>query len=232
MTTRVIVIGGSDQGRQVIDIIEEAGGAEVVGVLDRRGAGADHVVGYPVLGSDDELAAIAASIRATAFIAAIGQNFDRHRVLTREIASCPDLEPYRVIHPSAIVARDAVIGPGSIVMAGVVVSNGCRIGTGALLGTRASLDHDCAVGDFTSLAPGVTTGGHVDVGDRSALGLGANVIHGVTIGADTVVGAGALVVDDLADRVVAYGVPARVARSREIDEAYLGRHAERRTDPA
>jgi serine acetyltransferase len=47
----------------------------------------------------------------------------------------------------------------------------------------------------------------VEIGDRTAIGLGANLIHGVTIGADTVVGAGALVVDDLAERVVAYGVP-------------------------
>ena len=37
------------------------------------------------------------------------------------------------------------------------------------------------------------------------------MIHGVTIGADTVIGAGAVVLHDLADRVVAYGVPARRA---------------------
>jgi sugar O-acyltransferase (sialic acid O-acetyltransferase NeuD family) len=223
MTTRVIVIGGSDQGRQAIDIIDETGGAEVVGVLDRRAAAGEEVVGYPVLGSDDELAEAAASTRATAFVAAIGENYARHQVLTREMASCPDLEPYRVIHPSSVVARDARIGPGSIVMPGVVVGNGCRIGIGALVGTRSSLDHDCSLGDFASLGPGVTTGGHVCIGERSALGLGANVIHGITIGADTVVGAGALVVDDVADRLVTYGVPARVARTRQIDEPYLDR---------
>ena len=222
MTRRVIVIGGSDQGRQVVDVIEEVGDAEVVGVLDRQGASGDQVVGYPVLGSDEELATTAASIGATGFVVAIGENFARQRVLTREMARCPDLEPYRVVHPAAVVARDAVIGPGSIVLAGVVVSNGCRIGVGALLGTRASLDHDCVLGDFASLAPGVTTGGCVEIGDRTAIGLGANVIHGVTIGADTVVGAGALVVDDLAERVVAYGVPADVARTRDPEEPYLG----------
>lgn len=221
MTARVIVIGGSDQGRQTIDIIQETGHAEVVGVLDRRRGGADHVAGYRVLGSDDELVAAAASTLANAFIVAIGENFARYRVLTREMARCPDLEPYRAVHPSAVIARDAIIGPGSIVMAGVVVGNGCRVGTGALLGTKASLDHDCALGDFASLAPGVTTGGHVEIAERTAVGLGANVIHGATIGADTVVGAGALVVDDLAERVVAYGVPARVARSRQPDEPYL-----------
>jgi sugar O-acyltransferase (sialic acid O-acetyltransferase NeuD family) len=221
MTQRVIIIGGSDQGRQAIAIIEEAGSAEVVAVLDRRNDGPDEVAGYPVLGSDEVLAATAASTHATAFVVSIGDNFTRHRVLTREMARRPDLEPLRVIHPSAIVARDATVGLGSIIMAGVVVSNGCRVGTGALLASRSSLDHDSVVGACSSLAPGVTTGGGVRIGDRTAIGLGANVIHHVTVGSDTVVGAGALVLSDVPDRVVAYGAPARVARSREVDEPYL-----------
>jgi sugar O-acyltransferase (sialic acid O-acetyltransferase NeuD family) len=227
MTKRVIVIGGSDQGRQAIDVIEQLGAAEVVGALDRRADRADAVAGYPVLGSDDALADVAASTQATAFVAAIGDNFARRRVLTRGMTSCPQLEPLRVIHPSAIVARNALVGPGSIIMAGVIVSNGCRVGTGALLATQSSVDHDCVLGDFASLAPGVTTGGGVHIGERAAIGLGANVIHGMTIGNDTVVGAAALVAEELPERVVAYGVPARVARSRAPDEPYL---TSRRTD--
>jgi sugar O-acyltransferase (sialic acid O-acetyltransferase NeuD family) len=221
MTTRVIVIGGSDQGRQTIDIIEDVGGAEIVGVLDRRGDDSDLVAGYRRLGSDDDLALCATASGATAFVVAIGDNSARHRVLTRELARSPDLEPMRVVHPSAVISRSSDIGAGSIIMAGSIVSNGCRVGTGALLGTRSSLDHDSVLGDFASLAPGVTTGGGVHIGDRTAIGLGANVIHGVTVGSNTVVGAGALVVDDLPDCVVAYGLPARVARSRDPDEPYL-----------
>jgi acetyltransferase-like isoleucine patch superfamily enzyme len=67
----------------------------------------------------------------------------------------------------------------------------------------------------------VTTGGGVRIGDRSAIGLGANLVHGVAIGSDTVVGAGALVLDGIPERVVAYGVPARAARSRDPGEPYL-----------
>jgi acetyltransferase-like isoleucine patch superfamily enzyme len=55
----------------------------------------------------------------------------------------------------------------------------------------------------------------------TALGVGANVVHGRTIGEHTVVGAGALVLDDVPEKVVAYGVPAAVARSREPNEPYL-----------
>jgi sugar O-acyltransferase (sialic acid O-acetyltransferase NeuD family) len=221
--SRIVVIGGSDQGRQVLDAIVARGRDIVVGVLDRALARGELVAGVPVLGSDDELASCAAGVGADQFVVAIGDNAARGAVLERCAGAVAHLglEPATVVHPSAVVARVATVGPGSILLAGCVVGNGTRVGRGALLGIRSSIDHDGVLGDHASLGPGATTGGTVRIGTTTAVGLGANVIHGVTIGRDTVVGAGALVLDDLPDRVVAYGVPARVARSRVPGERYL-----------
>jgi sugar O-acyltransferase (sialic acid O-acetyltransferase NeuD family) len=219
--SRVIVIGGSDQGRQVLDAIAARGFHTAVGVLDgalRRG---EQVGGVTVLGRDDELAACAAEVGADHFVVAIGDNATRGMVLERAADAVPALDSATIVHPSAVIGHDATIGPGSILLAGCVVGNGTRIGRGALLGIRSSIDHDGVLGDHASLGPGATTGGTVRIGPTTAIGLGANVIHGITIGADTVVGAGALVLQDLPDRVVAYGVPARVARTRQPGERYL-----------
>jgi sugar O-acyltransferase (sialic acid O-acetyltransferase NeuD family) len=219
--SRVIVIGGSDQGRQVLDAIAARGFHTAVGVLDgalRRG---ERIGGVPVLGRDDELATCASEVGADHFVVAIGDNATRGMVLERAADAVPSLEPATIVHPSAVIGHDATVGPGSILLAGCVVGNGTRIGRGALLGIRSSIDHDGVLGDHASLGPGVTTGGTVRIGPTTAIGLGANVIHGITIGADTVVGAGALVLQDLPDRVVAYGVPARVARTRQPGERYL-----------
>lgn len=221
MSSRVLVVGGAGQGRQAIDVLEAAGEHEVIGVLDRALPHGQDVAGYPVLGSDDEVARIAGEHGATGVLVAIGDNFRRHAASTAIAAACPSLELVSAVHPAAVVARSAALGPGAIAMAGVVISNHCVVGPGALLGTNASIDHDCMLDDFVSLAPGAVTGGDVRVGACSALGVGANVIHGVTIGAHTVVGAGAVVLEDLADEVVAYGVPARVASARARGEPYL-----------
>jgi sugar O-acyltransferase (sialic acid O-acetyltransferase NeuD family) len=215
------VIGGSDQGRQTIDVLEAAGDHRVVGVLDGNLAVGSDVGGYPVLGATDALGECATSAGADGFVVAIGDNFTRGSLIGAARATCPDLELVSAIHPRAVIARDAVVGAGAIAMAGAVVSNGCRLGVGALLGTNSSLDHDGELGDFVSLGPGATTGGNVAIGAYSAVGLGASVIHQVTIGSHTVVGAGALVLEDVPDLVVAYGVPARVARRRETAESYL-----------
>ena len=47
------------------------------------------------------------------------------------------------------------------------------------------------------------------------------MIHGITIGDDTVVGAGAVVLEDVPDRVVAYGVPAAWPGAGQPGDPYL-----------
>ena len=221
MTVRVLVIGGSDQGRQSIDVLEAGEGHEVVGVLDSRLPVGSSVAGHPIVGAPDELLTCAQATRADGFLVAIGDNFARGSLFEGARASCPDLEPVSAVHPRAVVAPDADLEPGALLMAGAVVSNGCRVGTGALLGTNSSLDHDGTLGAFSSLGPGATTGGCVSIGSYSAVGLGANVIHGVMIGDHTILGAGALALDDVPGSVIAYGAPARVVRQRRDDEPYL-----------
>jgi len=54
----------------------------------------------------------------------------------------------------------------------------------------------------------------ITLGENVWLGAGVKVLDGVKIGRDAVVGAGAVVTADLADGVVAAGVPARVLRER------------------
>ncbi|HLM18040.1 MAG TPA: NeuD/PglB/VioB family sugar acetyltransferase [Acidimicrobiia bacterium] len=217
----MIVIGGSDQGRQVLDAILARGFHTAVGVLDRALPRDALIAGVPVLGNDDDLAMCAAEVGADHFVVAIGDNGTRGTVLERAIAAVPGLEPATIVHPSAVIGHNATVGPGAILLAGCVVGNGSHVGRGALLGIHSSIDHDGVLGDHTSLGPGATTGGAVSIGTTTAVGLGANIIHGVTIGADTVMGAGALVLSDLPECVVAYGVPARVARNRQPGEPYL-----------
>jgi sugar O-acyltransferase (sialic acid O-acetyltransferase NeuD family) len=163
------------------------------------------------------------SLGADAFVVAVGDNTVRAGLVARVRAEHPDLALVSAVHPAAVVARDAVLGPGVTLMAGAVVANGCTIGEGALLGTNASIDHDGVLGAWASLAPGVATGGNVTIGAYSAIGVGAALIHGVTVGPHSVVGAGAVVLRDVPDHVVAHGVPAVVARARAEGEPYLVR---------
>ncbi|HVJ68444.1 MAG TPA: acetyltransferase [Caulifigura sp.] len=114
-----------------------------------------------------------------------------------------------VIHPRAIVATSAKIGPGSQVLAGAVVNPDAELGAAVIVNTAATVDHDCRIADGVHLAPGVHLAGNVTVGEGTLMGIGSVVKPGVRIGQRCIIGAGSVVIDDLPDAVTAYGVPAR-----------------------
>jgi acetyltransferase-like isoleucine patch superfamily enzyme len=58
----------------------------------------------------------------------------------------------------------------------------------------------------------VALAARVRVGELAWIGVGATVSDGRAIGKRALIGAGAVVVRDIPDDVVAYGVPARVIR--------------------
>jgi sugar O-acyltransferase (sialic acid O-acetyltransferase NeuD family) len=138
----------------------------------------------------------------------IGDNARR-----REMARTLSFEWRTVVHPSAFVHPSARLGRGTVVFAGAVVQPDAVIGDHVIVNTGATVDHDCVVGDYAHLAPGAHLAGSVQVGEGAFLGIGSVVIPGVRIGGWSTLGAGAVAIRDVADGVVAVGVPAR-ARKR------------------
>jgi UDP-N-acetylbacillosamine N-acetyltransferase len=96
--------------------------------------------------------------------------------------------------------------------AGSVVNPGATLGRNVIVNTCASVDHDCVLEDGVHISPGAHLGGGVTVGRGTWIGIGAVVRDHVMIGAGVTIGAGAVVVKDIPDGVMAYGVPARVVK--------------------
>jgi serine acetyltransferase len=84
-----------------------------------------------------------------------------------------------------------------------------------IVNTKASVDHDCDVGDFVHIAVAATLAGTVQVGSEALIGAGAVVIQNLAVGSGSIVGAGAAVVRDVPAGVTVMGVPARIATHDE-----------------
>ncbi len=208
---RVLIYGAGGHGKVVIDILERMEQYEIVGTIDDAPTHSGHrFCGYPILGSIEVL--MEGGIREQ-LVVAIGDNKTREG-LARKLESV-GLQFATAIHPSARIARGVKLESGTVVMANVAVNPGTVVGRHVILNTGATADHDCAIGDFTHLSPGVHLGGNVTVGPRAHVGIGASVIPGITIGEGSVIGAGAAVVSDIPSYVTATGVPARVMKRTE-----------------
>jgi sugar O-acyltransferase (sialic acid O-acetyltransferase NeuD family) len=218
---KIVIVGASGHAKVVIDIVEQAGCFEIAGLVDRDSVIGSRVCGYPVLGREEQLPALARDHDLLGLLIAIGDNYVRSQVADRVGGTCPGLPLVSAVHPRATIARDVTIGAGTVIMAGAVVNPGCKIGLGCILNTNSSLDHDCRMDDFSSLAPRVAIGGNCRIGSHSAIGIGTTVIHGISICEHVVVGAGSTVLGDVMPCHVVYGTPARVIRRRTPGDRYL-----------
>jgi sugar O-acyltransferase (sialic acid O-acetyltransferase NeuD family) len=218
---RLLVIGASGHASVLIDAIELAGVYDVAGYLDDTvGRGTDRR-GYPVLGGLDDAVRVCMEQLIESVVIAIGDNWRRREIYSDLLGKCPKLKFPVVKHPSAEIARTSEIGRGTAILAGCHVGPGSRVGEFCIINTGSSLDHDCEMHDFASIAPGVFTGGLVQIGKCSAVGVGASISDRISIGSHAVVGTGSVVVRNIPALVVAYGNPARVRRPRRESEAYM-----------
>jgi UDP-perosamine 4-acetyltransferase len=194
----IVVLGGGGHARVVIDSLL-ACGATIEGLVDPAlVAGTDGVLGVRVLGGDEALGGRdPASVLLANGIGSV-QSTERRRARFEHFRAL-GFQFAHVIHPAATLARDVERAEGVQVMAGAVVQSGASLGRNTLVNTRASLDHECRIGDHVHVAPGATLSGGVAVGEGSHVGTGAVVIQGVRIGRHCVIGAGAVVLKDVPD---------------------------------
>jgi sugar O-acyltransferase (sialic acid O-acetyltransferase NeuD family) len=217
----ILLYGASEHGKYTADIIEKEGKYRIIGFVDDSITFAKRLYGYSVLGGGNDLLIYVKRYNIYGGIVTIGDNFVRYKVVKHIKSVIPNFRFVKAVHPFTSIARDVRIGDGSVLMAGVIINSSSNVGKHCFLATKASLDHDGWMDDFSSLAPGVTTGGNVRIGEFSTVSIGANVKHGITIGKHTVIGAGATVVKNISSYVVAYGTPCRTVRERKKGEKYL-----------
>lgn len=116
------------------------------------------------------------------------------------------------VHESVLLAHGSSHGTGCIFFPFSLVSDATDLGRGVVVNSHCAIGHDVTVGDYVTLSSFVNLCGRVEVGDGTFFGAGAVVLPGVRIGAGAKIGAGAVVVRDVADGEVVFGVPGRAVR--------------------
>lgn len=215
----VLVFGAGGHAGVVIDAIERQARFTIAGIIDLDTQPGTYRHGYPILANQDTCFAVVHRVRRG--IVAVGDNAVRARIVEHIAGLLPSFEFVTVIHPFTSVAQSVRLGAGVVVLAGAIINSGTRIGAHCIINTRSSVDHDCVLREFVSIAPGATLGGHVCLGAYTAIGLGASLIHEIAVGEHSVIGAGSTVVSTLGSRIVAFGSPAKIVRPREPGDAYL-----------
>jgi sugar O-acyltransferase (sialic acid O-acetyltransferase NeuD family) len=208
MNLPVIILGAGGHAKVLIDTLLLTP-VEIAGIVDpdqkKHGA---RILGIPVIGSDD----VVLKHGPDAITLVNGVGSVKQPVLRKQLFDMFKAKGYTfagVLHPSAVIARDVLLAEGVQVMAGAVIQPGCVIGRNVIINTNASVDHDCAVADHVHIAPGVVLSGGVVVEEGVHIGTGATVLQSIRIGRNSIIGAGAVVLQDVPENALVYGVPGK-----------------------
>ena len=198
---KLSIIGASGHGKVVADIAVQNGYDEIEFYDDN--AALSFCGKWPVVGAIDD-----ALTQDNDVFVAIGNAAVRERLIERFNKShIPTL-----VHPSAVIADDVVIGIGSVVMAGVVINPGTAIGKGVIVNTCSSIDHDCVIGDYVHISVGAHLSGTVKVGKGTWISAGVTVANNIDVCRGCTIGAGTVVIRDIDESGTYVGIPARRLR--------------------
>lgn len=185
----LILLGGGGHCKSVIDVAEGAG-YTILGILDKAELVGTNVLGYKVIGTDDD---IPKYVDKAEFVIAVGQI--KSPVIRQKLASLVVLAGGKfetIIANDAHVSKYAEIGEGTVVMHKAVVNAGAKIGCNCIVNTMANIEHDCEIGDFCHISTGAMVNGDCKIGDKTFIGSGAVVVNGVIVESNSFIKAGCL----------------------------------------
>jgi sugar O-acyltransferase (sialic acid O-acetyltransferase NeuD family) len=199
-----VLIGYSGHGYVVADTAIASGNL-LKFYIDRNKVDANPF-GLIYLGHEEE-ENFAGFGRGYGFVMGIGDNATREKIANKLLEKEEIL--LSITHPAASISGRAEIGTGVFISRGAMVNAMAEVGAHSILNTGCIVEHGCKLGSAVHIAPGAVLAGDVGIGDRSFIGANAVVKQGVKIGKDVIVGAGSVVINDIPERGVYAGNPAK-----------------------
>lgn len=162
---------------------------------------------YRVHGTIEQTASSFAG-ESVRFVVAVGDNYARERLAMS--AESFGWSPATLIHPSSVIAEQAMVGAGTYIAPGCVVCPCARLGRYVLLNMQSLVAHDCSVEDYVQVSPGVKINGECTIRKYASLGSNATIMPRTEVGPRAVVGPSSCVIQNVAPGDSVLGCPAKV----------------------
>lgn len=116
---------------------------------------------------------------------------------------------FTLLHPTAIIFPDAIVGVGCVICPHVIVSSNAEISPFVSINSNSTVGHDVKIGAYTTLSGHVDITGGCVVDDSVFFGSHAVLAPNVRIVSGSKVGAGSTVFRSLRRPNTLVGVPAK-----------------------
>lgn len=196
MKKKIILLGAGGHCRSCIDIIEAQGLYEIVGILESKKHKTNQVLGYPIIGCDNDLPALLSE--APAAMITTGQiKTPDTRIRLFSLLKHYNAELPVIKSPHSYCSPYAKVGEGTVLMHGTVINANTEIGANCIINSMAMIEHDAKIDQHCHIATGVRVNGGVFIGQGSFIGSGSVIREGIRIGERAVIAAGKIILQDI-----------------------------------
>ena len=216
MKERVVIIGGKGTAVVIAEQIYDAHirfgvDIEVIGFAFDDPAYKDGINGWPVLCGTGEAYAKYKDEPDVKFVYALYRSdLLKERIALRDSLGIPKERFLHFIHPTAFVAKSAVLGSGNIILANCAINPNVIIGDFNTMQTGSLIGHDTELGCNNFLAAHTVIGSGLKIGNGNFTGLNCSMRNFVRMGDYNLIGMATNVVKDVDDYNVLVGNPAKL----------------------
>ncbi|HZL12379.1 MAG TPA: acetyltransferase [Prolixibacteraceae bacterium] len=202
----IILVGGGGHCISCIDVIEQTGIYEIIGILDLPEKLGQKVLNYTVIGSDNELEQFMPD--CLDFLITVGQikSSALRTKLFYKVKKAGGNLPV-VISPIAYVSKYANIQEGAIVMHHSLINAGAAVGKGCIINTKALIEHEAIIGNFCHISTAAVVNGQANIGDSCFIGSNTVIANNTNVTANTVIAAGSQVLRNIESPGTYIGMP-------------------------
>jgi len=177
----IILIGGGGHCKSVIDVIEQEGRFNIIGIIDKPELLGKDLLGYQTIGNDSDLKDLVQVCKNV--LITIGQiRSPLKRIDLFHLALKLGFSLPIIVSPRAYVSKHATIGKGSIIMHDAVINASAIIGNNCIINTKSTVEHDSNIGNHCHISTNAVINGGVLVGNGSFIGSGVVTKENIRIG--------------------------------------------------
>ena len=180
MKEKIVLIGGGGHCHSVIDVIELTNKYEIIGIIDTKENIGKKVLGYEIIGCDDDLETIFLSCKNALITVGQIKTSDLRIKLFDKLKDIGFNFPV-IISPIAYVSKHAIIDEGTVIMHHALVNANVKIGKNCIINSKALIEHDCTVGNNCHISTASVLNGGVIVKENSFFGSNATSKQSIEI---------------------------------------------------
>lgn len=201
----LLIIGARGFGREVYNLFLGCNFTDIdcKGFLDDKKDALDGYKNYPPIVSSVESYVPEAD---DVFICALGDVSYKEKYA--KIIIDKGGEFISLIHPTASVGLNTMLGKGCIIEKNAVISCDATIGDFVTVMPHAVLGHDIRIGDWSHVGSYAFMGGFSKLGQSVTLHSTVNILPHKNVGNNATVGAGSVVIRPVKEGATVFGVPA------------------------